>query len=134
MNAKSWLTLLGIAAFVAVLGLATRSDPDAEPVEAAPTSELPMVLDFGRGQCIPCIKMMPVLEALRETYDGVVEVRYIDLGKAGSEELAAEHEVTIIPTQIFIDSEGNELFRHQGFFDLVDIEAKLQEFGWIPSR
>jgi thioredoxin 1 len=37
--------------------------------------------------------------------------------------------VRIIPTQIFFDSEGEELFRHEGFFSKEDILGKWKEFG-----
>jgi len=39
------------------------------------------------------------------------------------------HGIRIIPTQIFFDAEGNELFRHEGFFAREDILAKWKELG-----
>jgi thioredoxin 1 len=35
----------------------------------------------------------------------------------------------MIPTQIFFDADGKELFRHEGFFSKEDILAKWKEFG-----
>jgi thioredoxin 1 len=35
----------------------------------------------------------------------------------------------VIPTQIFFDSEGIEVWRHEGFLPREDIVAKLREMG-----
>jgi hypothetical protein len=37
--------------------------------------------------------------------------------------------IEVIPTQIFFDSSGKELFRHIGFFSKDDILAKWKELG-----
>ena len=37
--------------------------------------------------------------------------------------------INVIPTQIFYDAAGKELFRHEGFFAKEDILAKWKEFG-----
>ena len=37
--------------------------------------------------------------------------------------------ISIIPTQIFYDASGKELYRHEGFFSKEDILAKWKEFG-----
>ena len=41
----------------------------------------------------------------------------------------AKYGIRIIPTQIFYDAAGKELFRHEGFFGREDILAKWKEFG-----
>jgi thioredoxin 1 len=35
----------------------------------------------------------------------------------------------VIPTQIFYDADGRDLFRHVGFFAKEDILAKWKELG-----
>lgn len=37
--------------------------------------------------------------------------------------------IDAIPTQIFFDKEGKEVFRHTGFFPQEQIEKKLSELG-----
>jgi len=37
--------------------------------------------------------------------------------------------ISVIPTQIFFDKDGKELFRHEGFFPKEDILAKWKELG-----
>ena len=37
--------------------------------------------------------------------------------------------IRMIPTQIFYDAAGKELFRHEGFFGKEEILAKWKEYG-----
>jgi thioredoxin 1 len=39
------------------------------------------------------------------------------------------YNIKLIPTQIFYDGSGKELFRHEGFYPTEDILAKWKEFG-----
>jgi len=100
---------------------------DAPTGSAVPASGLPRLLDLGADKCIPCKMMAPVLEELGKEYAGKMEVEFIDVwqhpgaGKAFG--------VEVIPTQIFYDAGGKELFRHVGFFGKEDILAKWKELG-----
>ncbi len=100
------------------------------PVRAAPAGKtaLPVLLDLGADKCIPCKKMFPVLEALKKECPGRVEVKFIDVWKNPAE--AEKYKVRVIPTQIFLDPSGRELFRHVGFFPKEKILAKFKELGW----
>ena len=42
---------------------------------------------------------------------------------------AKKYSVQIIPTQIFFDAAGKELFRNEGFLSKADILAKWKELG-----
>jgi thioredoxin 1 len=42
---------------------------------------------------------------------------------------AKKYKINIIPTQIFYDASGKELFRHEGFIPREDILGKWKEFG-----
>lgn len=65
---------------------------------------LPVMIDFGADSCIPCKKMAPVLASLNSELRGRAVIRFVDVWKYGS--LAQGFPVRVIPTQIFIDSEG----------------------------
>lgn len=88
---------------------------------------VPRLVDLGAGKCIPCKKMAPILDELRQQYAGVMEVEFIDVWEnpgAGD-----KYGIRMIPTQIFYDASGKELFRHEGFFAKEDILAKWRELG-----
>lgn len=92
-----------------------------------PEARLPRLVDLGAGKCIPCRMMMPILEELRCEYAGEFEVVFIDVWE--NREASARYRIRVIPTQIFLDAEGNELFRHEGFWSKAAILAKWRELG-----
>ena len=47
-----------------------------------------------------------------------------------NEDANEEYGIRMIPTQIFFDAEGNELFRHEGFYGRADMLAKWKELGY----
>ncbi|HSW02532.1 MAG TPA: thioredoxin family protein [Sedimentisphaerales bacterium] len=71
--------------------------------------------------------MAPILEELKEQYKGTFEVVFIDVWKNPG--AGAQYGIKLIPTQIFYDATGKELFRHEGFFSKEDILAKWKELG-----
>ena len=89
---------------------------------------LPRLVDLGADKCIPCKMMAPILEELRQEYAGRFKVVFIDVWKKKSE--AQKYGIRVIPTQIFYDGTGKELFRHQGFFSKEDILKTWQKHGF----
>lgn len=88
---------------------------------------LPSLIDVGAGTCIPCKLMAPILEELKKELRGKATVQFLDLSKYPG--LAKEYQIRVMPTQIFYDATGKELFRHEGFFSKVDILTKWKELG-----
>lgn len=89
---------------------------------------LPQLVDVGADKCIPCIKMAPILDKLKEDFSGRMDVQFVDAWKNRQE--AAAYGVRMIPTQIFYTADGQELYRHTGFYSREDILAKWQELGY----
>ncbi len=94
---------------------------------ASSTAGLPKLLDLGATKCIPCKMMAPILEELKKTYAGKLDVVFIDVWEKPDE--AKQYKINLIPTQIFFDAAGKERFRHEGFFSKEDILAKWKELG-----
>lgn len=138
MPGRTWIALAGVALLVVALGVYRSSRTAAVPRPSAPDavaqSTLPTLLDFGRGTCVPCRKMMPVLDALAERHAGRITVRYLDLGEPDNQRRATEMRVRIIPTQILVGADGTERDRHEGFWELDAIESRLEQLGWTPRR
>uniref|UniRef100_A0A7V1EI50 Thioredoxin n=1 Tax=candidate division WOR-3 bacterium TaxID=2052148 RepID=A0A7V1EI50_UNCW3 len=97
------------------------------PLSKALKSKRPVLADFGRGTCIPCKMMQPILEKLQKEYAGKAEVLIIDVGEYAA--LARKYKIMMIPTQIFFDPSGKEVYRHQGFMPEQDIIAQLKKMG-----
>ncbi|MCF7833300.1 MAG: thioredoxin family protein [Candidatus Marinimicrobia bacterium] len=90
----------------------------------------PTLLDLGSDKCIPCKAMAPVLEELKADYVGVLEVEFIDVWKPENQQAATNYGIEKIPTQIFFDPEGNELWRHVGVLSKEEILTKWKELGY----
>lgn len=122
--------LIALVAGALVLKQRQRSEPAggaAQPAAQA-AAKLPRLLDLGADKCIPCKAMAPILEEMKKEFAGRLEVEFIDVWK--NPDAAQKHVVEIIPTQIFYDADGRELFRHTGFFGRDDILKKWKELGF----
>jgi thiol-disulfide isomerase/thioredoxin len=103
---------------------------ESRPVPAAALKKpegLPRLVDLGAGKCVPCKMMAPILEELKRDYTGQFDVEFIDVWK--DPEPGRTHRIRVIPTQIFFDTTGKELWRHEGFFGKEDILKKWEELG-----
>jgi thioredoxin 1 len=119
------------AATVAAGTNAPAENP-GDPAAPAATAKLPKLLDLGAGKCIPCKMMAPILEELKKEYAGRMNVEFIDVWV--NPDAAKPYGIEVIPTQIFYDADGKELFRHVGFFAKEDILAKWKELGVDVGR
>ncbi len=107
----------------------TFSEPLADgrfPKDVA-LSPLPKLLDFGRGICIPCKKMAPILQELSEEYKSRVIIKIIEIDR--EKELTRINRIRLIPTQIFFDAKNKEVFRHEGFMDKEAIKKVFEKMG-----
>jgi len=90
-------------------------------------SPLPKLLDFGRGICIPCKAMAPILKDLSEEYKDRVIIKIIEIDQ--ELELTKANRIRLIPTQIFFDLKNQEVFRHEGFMDKEQIKKVFEKMG-----
>jgi thioredoxin 1 len=109
------------------LAAISSNAPTNAPATQPEKQPLPKLLDLGAGKCIPCKMMFPVLDELKMEYTGKLEVEFIDVWK--NPDAGKQHGIEVIPTQIFYDTTGKELFRHIGFFSKEDILAKWKSLG-----
>lgn len=87
-------------------------------------------VELGSVNCVPCKKMQPVMESIEKRYGGLVKVTFHDVWK--DESAGKKYGIQLIPTQVFLDDKGVELFRHEGFFPEEDIDRFLQSKGVNP--
>jgi len=92
--------------------------------------KLPMLIDLGASKCKPCQKMAIILDELQASYTNTLRVSFIDVWKVENVEQAKIFKIQSIPTQIFQDPEGKELWRHVGYIGKNDIIAKWKELGY----
>ena len=86
-------------------------------------------VELGSVGCIPCDKMQPIMKEIAEEYKGQVKVVFHDVKTAEGKPYIKEFGIRAIPTQVFLDKEGNEYFRHLGFFSKDELIKVLQTQG-----
>src|SRR4030042_4580517 len=98
-----------------------------EELKLALTSGKPILVDFGANSCVPCRQMRPILKEITAEYSEKARVLVIDVYKYQT--LARDYKVMLIPTLIFFDPKGKEIFRHVGAWGKEEIVAKFKEIG-----
>jgi thioredoxin 1 len=88
-------------------------------------------LELGSTTCIPCKRMQPVMKSVEARYAGQVKVVFHDVMKDRT--ISQQYGIKLIPTQVFLDSSGNELMRHEGFLAEQEIDKFLRTQGLTPQ-
>jgi len=103
------------------------SSSHLEPTGQVPVKGMVTMVDLGADSCIPCKMMAPIITKLEKTYRGKAAIVFIDVWK--DKEPAKRFGIRAIPTQIFFDRSGKEVYRHTGFLSEADIILQLKEMG-----
>jgi thioredoxin 1 len=91
-------------------------------------------VELGSVKCIPCRQMQPVMKAIEAKYGGQVKVLFYDVWKSDQRDYAEKYGIKLIPTQVFLDKEGKEFFRHEGFYPVTEIDTLLQKRGLVTRN
>ena len=121
----------GIKTFLYVLlifcvgtGYAFSEEFEKVPV---PVKGMITMIDLGAKKCIPCKMMAPILEKMEKNYKGKAAIIFIDVWK--NKDQAKRFGIRAIPTQIFFNKEGKEVYRHVGFMGETAIIEQLKKMG-----
>jgi thioredoxin 1 len=86
-------------------------------------------VELGSVNCIPCKQMQPVMKAIEEKYGDQIEVIFYDVWKEDQKKYSKQYGIKLIPTQVFLDANGKEFHRHEGFYPEAEIDKILQGKG-----
>ncbi len=113
---------------IETLGDETDASSAAETtLESAMKPGVPRLVCFGAERCVPCRMMIPVREALAETYPNTLSIHFVDVWQDRS--AGQRYNIRMIPTTVFVDADGKERYRQEGFLDKQTIVAKFKELG-----
>jgi len=99
----------------------------SEEFEKMPAKGMVTMIDLGAKKCIPCKMMAPILEKMEKNYKGKAAIIFIDVWK--NRDQAGRFGIRIIPTQIFFNKKGKEVYRHVGFMGETAIIEQLKKMG-----
>ncbi len=124
---KLWRISLAVLAGIMILsGYSQASDVDSSLAKAKKDGKVVM-LELGSAGCIPCEQMQPVMQKLRVSYKGKLEVMFVDVRE--DNKTGRQFGVHLIPTQVFLDKTGKEFHRHIGFYAYDEITPVLKKQG-----
>jgi thioredoxin 1 len=129
MKKTKWFILIGLLAVCLASGeiWAGDSKTDVPPV---PTPGMVTMVDLGAKNCIPCKMMAPIMEKMEKKYEGKAAIVFIDVWEHRKQ--AGRFGIRAIPTQIFYDATGKEVYRHVGFMAKKEIVGMLKKLGVEP--
>ena len=101
----------------------------AQEKEIKQTSPKITFVELGSVKCVPCIQMQPIMKSVEQKYGEQIKVIFYDVWTEEGHEYAEIYKIQLIPTQVFLDDNEKEIFRHVGFFPEAEIDKFLQEQG-----
>lgn len=124
---------VALALSVVVSSAMSQTSRTDRPASAQSTATGPIVtfVELGSVRCIPCRQMQPVMRSVEEKYGDQIAVIFHDVWKDDQRAFAEKYGVRIIPTQVFLDRDGKEFYRHEGFFPESEIDKLLQKRGLV---
>jgi thioredoxin 1 len=123
---KLLLTLVVVSFFLSISqGTVLALNPKEVPIKG-----MVNLIDLGADSCLPCKMMAPILTKLEKNYKGKAVIVFIDVSKFPDQ--VKRFGIRTIPTQIFFDKKGKEVYRHEGFMSEkqnIEIIDHIQKIG-----
>ncbi len=120
--------VLALAGLLLLLAPAQGGAADSLGDEARRAGK-PLIVDFGTTRCRQCIEQGKTMEELKSVLADRVLLKFVHVGQ--EEAVAEAHKVLLIPTLVFFDAAGNEVFRNVGQMGKEPMLAKARELGLI---
>ncbi len=131
---KRWIAM-ALIMFLAVAAPSTGSiDAGTSRADSA-RAALPAVgkkvtlIELGSVKCTLCQMMHIIMKEIKEEYGEDVDVVFYNVRTKAGRPLAEKYRIGMIPTRIFLDGNGDEFFRHEGYFSKKAIIEVLKMKG-----
>jgi len=124
------LIISSIFCLLITTGFSTNTSASEEHekfLKNLPVKGMVTMIDLGRKTCTQCKMMAPILEKLEKEYRGKATIVFINLLEDPEQQYV--YRLKALPTQIFFNPEGKEVYRHVGFMSEKDIVAQLKKMG-----
>lgn len=123
MQCSKLLAALAFAVSLSACGGETATSPNLRLIDNARQSGQPTVVEFGSDSCASCRQMKIVMDAVARRSQGRGHVLVMDVIKDAS--LQKPYRIQMIPTQVFFDAQGKEVWRHMGALTEAQVLERL---------
>ena len=119
--------------FIVASGCQSDADAQKKSGQIEKNAAKITFVELGSVNCIPCKAMQPVMKAIEEKYGDQINIVFYDVWQEDQKKYMQLYQIKLIPTQVFLDKDGKEIMRHEGFFPEKEIDAFLQKQGLKPK-
>jgi len=120
-----------VSSLIFVIALISIDYTFAQKNEAKPKVTF---IELGSVNCIPCRMMQPVMKNIEKKYSDQIKVIFYDVWTQEQRKYADIYKIRVIPTQVFLDANGKEFHRHEGFYPEAEIDKILESKGLKPKK
>ena len=125
---KNLITMLLImfVPLIAYFGINFSNVPETISVDAKTTK--PQIVKFTSTMCLDCQTMNKIIKEIYPEYSDKIILTEINVqdGKAENKRWIRKYNVTLVPTIIFIDSDGNQIRRVEGAITKDEMENYIK--------
>jgi len=126
---KSFLLFVTLTAIIINTDCSGQSSKPEDKASKGTGKYKVTFVELGSVRCIPCQQMQPIMKFIEEKYGKDVKVVFHDVWTEAGSPYAQKYGIQAIPTQVFLDKDGKEFFRHVGFFPEEELVKVLQQKG-----
>lgn len=90
-------------------------------------ARVPVMLQFGKSWCPTCKSTKPILDSVARAYSGKALIVPVDVEV--NKDLVRDFSIRLIPTQIFLQPDRTQFFRHEGILQEHQIRDVLGQMG-----
>jgi thioredoxin 1 len=126
---KSFFVFVIFYLLLATGSFANSSTPEEHEafLKSLPVKGTVTMIALGKKTCTQCKMMAPILEKLKIKYEGKAAIVFINLMEDPEQQYV--YRLKALPTQIFFNSQGEEIFRHTGFYAEKAIVEQFTKMG-----
>lgn len=127
LRSKLFTVTAALATLSALLSLSVDC---GNALAKAPSDRVKVTfVEIGSVNCIPCKAMQPIMKEVEEEYKGQVKIIFHDVWTEKGKADAMKYNIRVIPTQVFLDKNGKEYFRHEGYYPKADVVRVIKMRG-----
>jgi len=88
---------------------------------------IPVIVDFGRGACLPCRRMEKRIRELAGQFEGRVKFLLVNIDEEPT--AVRRYHINVIPLQVFYDASGRQVLRHEGEMQEEELWQKAERLA-----
>lgn len=125
------ITIIALIFVVPVLAYMILTKGDVSSANKAADLNKPQVIKFTSLMCLDCKKLDKVIKEIYPKYSEKVVLIEVPVQNDNdfTKQQIEKHNVTLVPTLIFIDAKGRKVRRTEGFVEKDNLDKYLKEIA-----